>query len=65
MTNAEEELRERKEGVAEFLPKPLDWDYFVGVLKKYKKTSREFSILIVGDDAINREALRRILGKDG
>ena len=34
-------------------------------LKKYKKTSREFSILIVEDDAINREALRRILGKDG
>jgi signal transduction histidine kinase/CheY-like chemotaxis protein len=65
LTDAEEELRARKEGVAEFLPKPLDWDYFVAVLKKYKKTSREFSILIVEDDAINREALRRILGKDG
>jgi len=65
LTDAEEELRARKEGVAEFLSKPLDWDYFVAVLKKYKKTSREFSILIVEDDAINREALRRILGKDG
>lgn len=65
LTDAEEELRARKEGVAEFLPKPLDWDFFVAVLKKYKKTSREFSILIVEDDAINREALRRILGKDG
>jgi signal transduction histidine kinase/CheY-like chemotaxis protein len=65
LTDAEEEERARKEGVSEFLSKPLDWDYFVAVLKKYKKTSREFSILIVEDDAINREALRRILGKDG
>ncbi|MBC8284035.1 MAG: response regulator [Nitrospinae bacterium] len=65
LTDVEEESRARKEGVAEFLTKPLDWDYFVAVLKKYKKTSREFSILVVEDDAINREALRRILGKDG
>jgi len=65
LTDAEEEKRARKEGVAEFLAKPLDWDNFVAVLKKYKRTSREFSILIIEDDAINREALRRILGKDG
>jgi signal transduction histidine kinase/CheY-like chemotaxis protein len=65
LTDTEEEPRARKEGVAEFLSKPLDWDCFVAVLKKYKKTTREFSVLIVEDDAINREALRRILGKDG
>ena len=65
MTDDEEEQRAQKEGVAEFLSKPLDWDYFVAVLKKYKKTLREFSILIVENDAINREALRRILRKDG
>jgi CheY-like chemotaxis protein len=65
LTDGEEELRAKKEGVAEFLSKPLDWDYFVAVLKKYKRTSRNLSILIVEDDSINREELRRILGKDG
>ncbi|MBT6716135.1 MAG: response regulator [Nitrospina sp.] len=65
LTNADEEQRAKKEGAAEFLSKPLDWDYFVSVLKKYKKTSREFSIMVVEDDAINREALSRMLGKDG
>ena len=65
LSDSDEEQRSRKAGVAEFLTKPLDWDYFVTILKKYKKTSRNFSILVVEDDAINREALRRMLGKDG
>ena len=34
LTDAEEEERAKKEGVAEFLSKPLDWDYFVAILKK-------------------------------
>ena len=65
LSDSVEEQRSRDAGVDEFLTKPLDWDYFVAILKKYKKTSREFSILVVEDDAINREALRRMLGKDG
>jgi len=65
LSDSGEEKRSREAGVAEFLTKPLDWDYFVAILKKYKKTSRDFSIMVVEDDAINREALRRMLGKDG
>ena len=42
LTDAEEEQRAQKEGVAEFLSKPLDWDYFVAVLKKYKKLRVNF-----------------------
>jgi len=53
------------EGIAEFLPKPLDWDRFVTVFKKYRAKPADFSIMLVEDDAINREALTRILSRSG
>ena len=53
------------EGVTEYLSKPLDWDQFVTVFKKYQSKPTDFSIMIVEDDAINREALTRILNKGG
>ncbi|MEK9629088.1 MAG: ATP-binding protein, partial [Nitrospinota bacterium] len=34
LSDSEEEERSRKAGVEEFLTKPLDWDYFVSILKK-------------------------------
>jgi signal transduction histidine kinase/CheY-like chemotaxis protein len=49
----------------ELLSKPLDWDRFVRIFKKYRKKPTDFSILVVEDDAINREALSRILNKSG
>ncbi len=52
-------------GMTELLSKPLDWDQFVSVFKKYRKKPTDFSILVVEDDAINREALARILNKSG
>lgn len=52
-------------GATEILTKPLDWDRFVSVFKKYRKKPTDFSILVVEDDAINREALTRILNKSG
>ena len=63
-------LSETKEGSAvkgatELLSKPLDWDRFVSVFKKYRKKPTDFSVLVVEDDAINREALVRILNKSG
>ncbi|MBT3923019.1 MAG: response regulator [Nitrospina sp.] len=49
----------------EYLSKPLDWDQFVTIFKKYQVKPTDFSIMIVEDDAINREALTRILSKGG
>ena len=63
-------LSEASEGLkvsdaTELLPKPLDWDHFVNTFNKYRKKPTDFSILVVEDDAINREALVRILNKSG
>ncbi len=59
------ETRPKLEGVAEILSKPLDWDLFINVFKKYWAKPSDFSILTVEDDAIGREALTRILNKGG
>jgi signal transduction histidine kinase/DNA-binding response OmpR family regulator len=52
-------------GADEFLSKPLDWDRFISIFKKYRTKPADFSIMIVEDDAINRVALTRILNKGG
>lgn len=62
---AEGEGKFEVEGTVEYLSKPLDWDRFVTIIKKYRGKSDDFSIMIVEDDAINREALTRILNKGG
>ena len=62
---SESDARPDMEGVTEFLSKPLDWDRFVKVFKKYRRKSEDFSILLVEDDAVNREALTRVLNKGG
>ncbi len=53
------------EGATEILSKPLDWDHFVDIFKRYWIKPTDFTILIVEDDAINREALTRIFNKSG
>jgi signal transduction histidine kinase/CheY-like chemotaxis protein len=62
---AEAEPPPGMESVAEYLSKPLDWDSFITVFKKYQARPSDFSVMIVEDDAINREALTRILNKGG
>ena len=49
----------------ECLLKPLDWDRFITVFKKYWARPSDFTILLVEDDAIGRDALTRILNKGG
>ena len=61
----EEETSRGGEGPTEYLSKPLDWDQFITVFKKYLTRPADFSIMVVEDDAINREALTRILNKGG
>ena len=62
---AEAEANLEIQGPAEYLTKPLDWDQFITVFKKYRTKPADFSIMVVEDDAINREALTRILNKGG
>jgi len=62
---SEAEASQEMEESAEYLSKPLDWDRFITVFKKYRSKPADFSIMIVEDDAINREALTRILNKGG
>ena len=61
----DDETRPELEGVAEILLKPLDWDRFVNVFKKYWTKSSDFSVMVIEDDAISRDALSRILNKGG
>jgi signal transduction histidine kinase/CheY-like chemotaxis protein len=63
LSETNEELKVK--GATEFLSKPLNWDHFVSIFKKYRKKPTDFSILVIEDDAINREALARILNKSG
>lgn len=52
-------------GATEFLPKPIDWERLTGTLARYTGNKRERSILIVDDDSVTREILRRNLEADG
>ena len=49
-------------GAADYLTKPIDRDRLVTVLKKYR---RDLPVLIVDDDAVLRQLLRRILEPEG
>ncbi|MBC8287655.1 MAG: response regulator [Nitrospinae bacterium] len=62
---SEAEVKSDLKGATELLSKPLDWDHFVSVFKKYRIKPTDFSIMVVEDDAINRDALTRILNKNG
>ncbi len=49
-------------GAADYLTKPIDRERLAAVLKKYR---RDLPILVVDDDPVLRELLRRILEKEG
>jgi PAS domain S-box-containing protein len=52
-------------GAAEYLTKPIDWQRLAAILRKYLSPDRPDSILVIDDQADNRDALRRHLERDG
>ncbi|HET9488788.1 MAG TPA: GAF domain-containing protein [Methylomirabilota bacterium] len=49
-------------GAADYLTKPIDRERLVAVLKKYR---RDLPVLVVDDDAVLRQLLRRMLEPEG
>lgn len=52
-------------GADDYLAKPIDWDRFGGVIKKWVRKSQRGPILVVEDDAVTRETLCRKLDREG
>jgi DNA-binding response OmpR family regulator/two-component sensor histidine kinase len=52
-------------GAAEYLTKPVDRDRLVAILENYRREHPPGTVLIVEDDAMTREMLRRILQHEG
>jgi len=52
-------------GAAEYLTKPIDWERLASVLRKYKNPQSPQSVLIIEDDAVMRDVLRRSVEKEG
>ena len=52
-------------GAAEYIIKPFDRNQLIAVLKKFRHSAEEKTVLVVEDDAPTREMVRRILEKDG
>ena len=52
-------------GAADYLPKPIDRERLSAVLRKYKCTSPPCPVLLVEDDAVARDLMRRTLVAGG
>lgn len=66
LSPVDEKGRALQAGVADFLTKPVDWDQFVEVVKKYRDApGGTIPILVVEDDMTNRGALCRVLTREG
>lgn len=52
-------------GATDYLTKPVDRDRLAVVLRKYRCEQFPCSVLLVEDDAVTREMLRRMLEKEG
>jgi signal transduction histidine kinase/CheY-like chemotaxis protein len=65
VTITDDEKRGYSLGAAEFVSKPIDWDRLSKVLANYTGEKRDRSILVVDDQAEDREILRRNLERDG
>ena len=66
LTLAEDRDKGYALGAADYLTKPIDRDRLVAVLRKYHRDrQRPGSALVVEDDLVAREMMRRTLEKDG
>jgi PAS domain S-box-containing protein len=52
-------------GASDYLTKPIERDRLITVLNKYRCDHPKCSVLLVEDDALTREMMRRILEKEG
>jgi PAS domain S-box-containing protein len=52
-------------GAAHYVPKPLDRERLAAILAQYRGAGNAGRALVVEDDPINRDMIRRVLEKDG
>jgi CheY-like chemotaxis protein len=52
-------------GAADYLTKPIDWERLAAVLQRYECARPPCPVLVVEDDPVMRELLRRRLEKEG
>ena len=52
-------------GAADYLPKPIDRDKLGSMLRRYRCADPPCRLLVVEDDAVTRELMRRTLEQDG
>ena len=52
-------------GAADYLTKPIDWERLAAVLQRYECARPPCPVLVVEDDPVMREMLRRRLEKEG
>jgi len=52
-------------GAADYLTKPIDWERLAAVLRRYECARPPCPVLVVEDDPVMREMLRRRLEKEG
>ncbi len=52
-------------GAADYLTKPIDWERLAAVLQRYQCARPPCPVLVVEDDPVMREMLRRRLEKEG
>jgi DNA-binding response OmpR family regulator len=52
-------------GAADYLTKPIDWQRLGAILRRYLSPAQTDAILVIDDDANNREVVRRHLEREG
>jgi PAS domain S-box-containing protein len=52
-------------GAADYLTKPIDWQRLGTILRKFLSADRHDTVLVVDDDANNREIIRRAVEREG
>src|SRR5262249_21441781 len=52
-------------GAADYLVKPIDWGRLSALLKQHRGDKPRGRVLIVDDEAVNREVLRRMVDRAG
>jgi hypothetical protein len=52
-------------GAMGYVAKPIDWDRLMGLLTRYTHGNRDIDILVVEDEELTRQLIRRTLEKQG